>query len=66
MIDTFQRFSELSLEDSKDCLLRSIYNTDNLSEEIRERPISCHIETATPLSQVQSNLQHIKLTIVRL
>lgn len=51
-IGIIQRFSELSLEDSKDCLLRSIYNTDNLSEEIRERPISSHIETATPLSQV--------------
>nr|XP_022317514.1 glucokinase regulatory protein-like [Crassostrea virginica] len=51
-IGIIQRFSGLSSEDSRDCLLRSIYNTDNLSEEIRERSISSHIEAATPLSQV--------------
>ena len=54
-----QRFSGLSSEDSRDCLLRSIYNTDNLSEEIRERSISSHIETATPLSQVQYSVKSL-------
>jgi hypothetical protein len=44
------------MEQSRDYLLQSIYDTDSVSQEILSRPISSHIETATPLSQVQYRL----------
>ncbi|XP_048761099.2 glucokinase regulatory protein-like isoform X2 [Ostrea edulis] len=51
-VGIIKRFSGLSTEQSRDYLLQSIYGTDSMSEEIKNRPISSHIETATPLSQV--------------
>eukprot|EP00049_Salpingoeca_infusionum_P009545 m.161685 g.161685 ORF g.161685 m.161685 type:complete len:589 (-) comp14364_c1_seq9:299-2065(-) len=40
--------AQCDVEHAKECLLRVIYNTDALSDEIKATPLSVHIEKATP------------------
>ncbi|EGD79396.1 hypothetical protein PTSG_12927 [Salpingoeca rosetta] len=43
------KLAECSTEHAKECLLKAVYETDELSPEIQHRPLSSHIEVATPL-----------------
>ena len=48
----FQKLGNLTTTTAREYLLRSIYETDELSDEVRNASINEHITTATPKPKV--------------
>ncbi|KAK3091035.1 hypothetical protein FSP39_016648 [Pinctada imbricata] len=51
-VGIIQKFSNESRDESERYLLKSIYNTDNLSESHCSKTVADHIDVATPLERV--------------